>query len=368
MAKYWVGLTILFLASNAYARKKNIIHEPWPSSPQALIWRDAASCLALVKSGQHANKSVDSIRVLTWNAHWFPDGKPGESPKTEHGVDLEWMACIFAYLQPDVIALQEVKLTGRGLAALQALTRSLKGYTGSSWKSVSDECHAPTSQHLVFLAQDNRVELSRTQRHAALDPTTRDGDPCSGRLRPGFSAYVRARKPGGVDFHLVNVHLDSGRRDQDLAHRQQAWKAMANLGSVLDKQGSDEDVVIVGDFNTMGTDNGPIKDTKSEAKVMMSLTQKFAKPLRVSSASPACSHFYKGQAHLLDYFLIAGAMAEAKDSTAHASGLCDVFGCEARVREAEAQLHLSDHCPVYLDIRNQDLDAKNSPTKLTLSR
>jgi endonuclease/exonuclease/phosphatase family metal-dependent hydrolase len=73
---------------------------------------------------------------------------------------------------------------------------------------------------------------------------------CAKGLRPGRYAYVKATGDG-VDLHAIVVHLKSGSTQ---AARQEWMTVLSRLDeAVVDLLARDRDIVILGDFNTMGT-------------------------------------------------------------------------------------------------------------------
>ena len=88
------------------------------------------------------------------------------------------------------------------------------------------------------------------------------GNPCANNLRPGRSAYVRALD-GGADFHIIAVHSDSGTSPRDFDHRQTALRRPDDLFAALGQDVPDADVIVLGDFNTMGAEGrtGPVEET-----------------------------------------------------------------------------------------------------------
>jgi hypothetical protein len=88
---------------------------------------------------------------------------------------------------------------------------------------------------------------------AATGPT---GSACAGNLRPG--RYALAKTPTGVDSHLLSVHLDGGRASRDYKHRRQAARRIGPIRvantPILEL---DRDVLMLGDYNTMGREDAP---------------------------------------------------------------------------------------------------------------
>lgn len=324
------------------------------SNPQS-PWSSRADCEALVKAGQRMALAAGKVRVGTWNIRWFPDGGMGLRPHAVKATDIRWLACAIAWMKVDVLGIQEIKSHPQALSAIQKLLRRLKTLTGSTWKAQLDRCPGGTKQHVGILWNASRIKGSRFRDVAALNP---HGGACRGRLRPGFGGYFKAR--GGVDFHLIVVHTKSGSDARSIGLRSKTLKGIVGAYRDAQKRARDRDVILAGDWNTMGCRKCTPKVANTEE------IQNFGKtvsglsvPFRRVGASSTCSEYYRGHGGLLDHFVVSKAMREVHARTkAHVSGYCGVAGCRrlSARKMPSAYTKLSDHCPLLLDIRNKDLD------------
>src|SRR4051812_35719292 len=89
-------------------------------------FESAASCAALVGAGQRLARAPGIARFASWNLHWFPDGEPGTR---QAGADLSWLGCALAWLDADVIAVQEVKQSPSAEQALTTVLAELNRWT-----------------------------------------------------------------------------------------------------------------------------------------------------------------------------------------------------------------------------------------------
>ncbi len=325
------------------------------------IWDDPVRCAEVVKGGRRLARAPDKVRVGTWNVRWFPDGRPGNAPEAA-GTSIEWMACIIAHIDVDVLALQEIKLTARGREALGRLVHELRLYDDVEWRWAADTCPTPGVQHLVLLHRSDRVALEGIESHAAIDPTAgaeRDDAVrgCSGRLRPALAAYVKSRR-GGADFHFVTTHLDSGRTKRDFEHRRKAWDLVDAVSHERTARVADEDIVLAADFNLMGCAECGVATSRDELALWSDAAGALKRPLRVAPLDHPCTEYYRGHGYVIDQISVSSSMREANGAGAVVSGLCGATRCA--VLDAETMLPLfdriSDHCPVVLDLADQDLD------------
>jgi hypothetical protein len=72
--------------------------------------------------------------------------------------------------------------------------------------------------------------------------------------------------------------------------------------------------------------------------------------------TPVCTEYFDGQPGTLDHIVVSQGMQEAA-ATARITGYCAVAQCAALAgSQPAAAVRLSDHCPVVMEIRNEDQD------------
>jgi endonuclease/exonuclease/phosphatase family metal-dependent hydrolase len=320
-----------------------------PGSP----WRSLADCEASLAAGKRRPRAGQVASIGSWNIKWFPDGGPGRSKSPSSGTDIPWLACAIAWLNVDVLAAQELKTDAHTQERWNELFRLLDQKTGGEWTSLVDTCPGEGRQHVGFLYDRKKVQVKGRAEQAALNFS---GEACGGHVRPGLSAYFTFT--GGLDLHLVTLHLKSGTSQSDFEKRQAALKGFSPLGSRLQAIVPDDDVVVLGDFNTMGCkDCSPTVRSEEERDRLQKALQATAVPLELRGGA-RCSHYYERKPGLLDHFLVAPKMRELPFSgVPKAYGLCELFSCSPIPgAEPSVERALSDHCPLVLDISDQDLD------------
>ena len=75
--------------------------------------------------------------------------------------------------------------------------------------------------------------------------------------------------------------------------------------------------------------------------------------------SPSCTEYYRGRGSFLDHILVSTAMTEAPaGSVARVSGYCAEVDCQPIDQENMPYdyVHVSDHCPVVIDLIDADRD------------
>ncbi|HFE44515.1 MAG TPA: hypothetical protein ENJ18_03330, partial [Nannocystis exedens] len=289
------------------------------------LWGSQIRDLLGLGDGAAPDKGI-ALRLVTWNLRNFPGKRQ----------DLDLLKQRLVDLDADIIAVQEIKQPKalRALLPEYELLISKRGGRGH--------------QRLGLLYKPARVELIG-------EPQEHDQLSLRGRVRPAFSAYLRARG-GGPDFHIVVVHLKA--MTKGYSQRQQQWPMLASISRSLQQSDpKDSDLIILGDFNTTGPADG---DTARELQALEAIFSEAG--LRRLPAARGCSTYWDGKRRdawkepsLLDLIWI-GDLTEAvsADAQARAFGHCARNRCQAfRSTKAYPELDfetVSDHCPVILDL------------------
>jgi hypothetical protein len=344
---------------SAAAAADSVVAPPSPSGagpaavvsalPSASPWSGLRACQEALPTASRPR--AGRARVGTWNVRWYPDGVPGKRSKEGTATDLDWLACSIALLGVDVLAVQEFKTHPGAVAATAELTGTLDRLTGGHWRAELDECENVAGQHVGVLYDAARVQALGFATYGGINP---HGIACKDQLRPGFGGYFRF--PGGLDLHLISVHLKSGGERRSLTLRQQSLAALPAAIEQAQQLAVDTDVVFAGDFNTMGCSRCSPKVTPAEELADVGTRGGSGGRQRVPP-TVACSEYYRGRAGLLDHFVVTRDLAEMPSGTrARAGGICGELAC-ARLRASlPAQHHLSDHCPVVLELDDVDRD------------
>jgi endonuclease/exonuclease/phosphatase family metal-dependent hydrolase len=305
------------------------------------------------------DRTAERVRVGTWNLRWFPHGGPGSRPRTGEGpvaTNIDRLACEIAALGVDALALQEIKGGDESRGALERLTHELDSLTHGAWRVELDHCAGNGRQHVAILWDAGRLRATEPRDVAILNP--RGTGACDGNLRPGLSLYFT--RPGGLDFHFVAVHLKSGPQRTDLEDRAESMRAMGGIHEIAQRIETDGDVVIAGDFNTMGCARcKPKVSSVDEHSWLDALLGGLEPPMRRVLPSHPCSEYYRGRGTLLDHILVSSAMKEAEPAArVEVHGFCAELAC-ARVTDKgvpDEYRELSDHCPLVLELDARDLD------------
>lgn len=330
---------------NGQARVAALEQNPW-STPE--------SCEDELAAAHRLPREPGRARLASWNVHWFPDGQPGQARSEEKGTDLRWMACVITWMNVDALALQEVKLRSTAAQKLQSLVNDLERRTHSSWRVEHDECPISNGQHVVWLVDTARTQVTGVQQYDEINP---EGSGCMNQLRPGLG--VSLKFPGGLDVHAVAVHLKSGVTERDFTLRHQSWAALARVFDQAAQQTHDTDVLALGDFNSMGCEPCAASSTGAvEASELNETMNRAPQPAARVAPDLGCSHYYQREPGLLDHVVATRGMRELPEGARTAvQGYCRNLGCtKFSGKEPLAYLRLSDHCPITIDLLDQDLD------------
>jgi endonuclease/exonuclease/phosphatase family metal-dependent hydrolase len=335
----------------AKKKKTKVKAHAVPDSPFFSLAACEASLTAHPRAAQRAP------RVGSWNVRWFPLGtKDGSNP--ERVTDVPWLACTIASMDVDVLAVQEFLTTPQGRTATQDLTARLDKYTKGNWKAVFDDCPGSDRQHVGFLYDEKRVTVTHPKPVAALNPGK---DSCDKSLRPGYGMYAKFKN--GPDLNLVSVHFDSGTTQRDIENRKVSIGNLAGAAKELGDADHDPDLIVLGDFNTMGCkDCNPSVDGKGEVSALDDALDPIGLRRVHMPKNRECTEYEKkGMAQSQIDLVVASTQMEevAKDAHVELSGVCKDFGCKPPYK-AEYPLaldKLSDHCPVILELGTTDADA-----------
>ncbi len=146
----WSALVVMACAGcDARAVDVAEAQTPAPDSASHDPFESREACLAEVGAGRRAPHAASTARIGSLNVRWFPRGRARRSEHAE-GTDVAWLACLIAWLDVDVIAVQEFVSDLEGRRATADLLDLLRARTGSRWSAELDEC-AAGRQHVGLL-------------------------------------------------------------------------------------------------------------------------------------------------------------------------------------------------------------------------
>lgn len=318
---------------------------------EAVAFSHRDLCLGLVESGRLYPKGANHLRFASWNVRFFPDGGPRGPHRP---TDVEWLACSIAFLQVDLLAVQEflapVRANQARIGAKYAeLIGSLNRLTGGDWAIDLDDCEPNRTdrQHVGLLYNRETLDVSQVRQIGSMNP---DGG-CR-HLRPGLAATVRGK--GGLDLHVVSFHAKAYADERSRARRQAVYDALPEIVREIRAGSKERDLLILGDFNTVGCRECAKGESPAEEIATLARAAESA-GLRLVDAAPECTHYWdrEGSFEAIDHILADAEMRELAGSVRR-SGFCGGYDCAYHGGPSHAAL--SDHCPLLIDLVDEDRD------------
>ena len=328
------------------------------SKQEAMVWLSPETCQSVVsQGGRMVQTPTDRLRLASWNIRWFPIGELEPDANNAHEpTDVSWLICVITWMNVDILSLQEILHTPEANAAWDTILPQLNQLTDGDWKFVLESCGYDDGHHIGFLWNRKRVTLSRHHALWQLNPkATGKEQPCARGYRPGRYAYVESKVQGGADFHLAGVHVKSGPTVFALEDRQLTLNRLDK--AFQDKVAEDADIVVIGDFNTIGA--GDRQSQKRELKYFKRFVRNEEPGFQDLPVDLPCTEYFRGRGGWLDHVLVSKAMKEVTVKSVRMTGYCRLLECK-RTRQPMplAYRRLSDHCPIIFEIQDRELDGE----------
>ena len=193
---------------------------------------------------------ANDISVGSFNIEWFGHGN---KPKTDE--QIRQLSAYIKSLEVDILACQEINPSGdtsdNDVPDWEDLGREL-GAEYQLW-------HGDTgrSQKLAFIWRTDRVEVTDLGELRGISREEVEGTNGKTFPRIPVTAFVRSRD-GDLDFRIVTVHLYWS---DDLARYAEAKQLNTWMRDFLAGD-DDEDLVLIGDFNTKPMGSGESQDSQ----------------------------------------------------------------------------------------------------------
>lgn len=319
----------------------------------SLVLRDRLRCAgfpgpSVVSAELPAGRTADgSLRIASWNVRNFPlDERP---QGRDLGFSRRTNICDFELalggLEADLLGLQEVT----DIRRFQPILRRACG------ERPMDVRYSPRGgrfgQHLAF-AWDNSV-LELVGKPMEIGELVFEPG-----MRPAFAGYFRSLRPGGVDFTLVVVHLESG--PQNFADRRRQNRALASWIENWIDEIDDADLIVLGDFNTMGSPRGGLEGELQSIDAILGRVG-----LERLDNQLGCTSYWEGGGEpdgvhvpsLLDHVFVAGFGPGTLTTPLEAWLHCARWQCEELISRSGEEdgtfWDVSDHCPLTFEIKDR---------------
>ena len=249
----------------------------------------------------------EDIRVATFNIEEFP-----KSPRQIPGA----FATILES-DADVVAVQEIRST-------TVFRHSARALLGPEWKFVASSSR--TSHRIGVLYDSELFELVSKRDHRELELYR--------GARPAFEVRLRSRDDPGSILRVITVHLKAGADGEGMRNRQ-----IDALAPILAKaRRSGDKLVVLGDFNS----------TSSADQSRVGALARSGRMEWATRTTP-CTSFWKRSDGCVGSRLDHVLVSEPVDA-AVARGACLSEGCDRKPQCPIYRDHVSDHCPVTVDL------------------
>jgi endonuclease/exonuclease/phosphatase family metal-dependent hydrolase len=268
--------------------------------------------------------STPTLRIGTWNLEFLgAAGNFRNNLPPRDDADFARIGERVRSLGAQVLAVQEIcgeAPLAKVAAAAGPAWRFVLGTTGG-WDD------GKTSQQVGFLYDSAAVEMLFAEERLDL-PREAEGVPIFHRV-PVTAAF--RTKATGFDFRVATVHLKAGQKKPDEQKRRlEAMHLHGWLSALLTRQGEDQDVLLLGDFNsTYGAEPESILEAGG--------TLRYLEP---KVPSPTIQHFPEP----IDHIAVGPGLDEVRAETFTVHG--DLGGLDV---QAWRKVY-SDHYPVTVDV------------------
>lgn len=311
-----------------------------------VVWRRDLRCAgfagpAVTVGELPPSPPAGTVRVAHFNLRNFPLDERPEAPKL--GFSRRTNICdvetILDGLRAQIMGFNEICDTRRFPPILR------RAAAGRPMRILFSEHGGRAGQHLAIAWDGNAFELIGGPVEIGEVALSRD-------LRPALAVRLRSTFQPDLDFTVVEVHLDAGPDDVD-RRLAQARELVRWIGDWTDSIG-DQDVVLLGDFNTVGGRGMTAADELRRIDRALA-----AIGLERLDNATGCSQYWEGPgaadgiftASLLDLVYLRGVDA---NGPARSWLHCERHRCADLVsrpgEEDGTFFDVSDHCPVTFEI------------------
>jgi endonuclease/exonuclease/phosphatase family metal-dependent hydrolase len=188
--------------------------------------------LFILLTAQVANAG---LKVGTYNIRTF-DSSPGMTNKPE-------LVKILKKLKFDILAVEEI-INDKSFKSL--IKKSFKDH-----KVIMSRCGGAGRQKIGFVYNTKKLRLISHKEDGTISgSSTRDEEGCAS-LRPAFIGNFREISTNKY-FSIVGVHLKAGGSPRSYERRARQYKILEKLIAELKTKRRNNQVIVLGDFNTTG--------------------------------------------------------------------------------------------------------------------
>jgi exonuclease III len=286
------------------------------------------------------------LRLATWNIRNFPLDE--RSPVPELGFVNRTNVCdleeALAGLDADVIGVAEITDTRRFPPILQ------RAGGRRDYRIV----FSSRGGHRLGVGWDD-LRLEQVGKPLQVRELAEEGG------RPALVVRLRSRRPGGLDLAVAQLHLKAGQ--EGFQERLRQVEALARWASSWVEEVGDDDLVVMGDFNT----TGPVGGATADELATVDRTLARAGLRRLTNAG-GCSSYWDGhrardgvlEPSLIDHVYVHGLEELDRAEPVRPWLHCARADCGELIsrpgQEDATYWDVSDHCPLTFEVADRDLD------------
>jgi uncharacterized protein len=311
-----------------------------------------ASDFAATETWSPAPVREGNLRVATFNIRNYPffpapDGVSGGGLPTTYSAetDRDALLAVLDTLAFDLLAVEEIC----DATAFEDLLDDLGERTGRTYAFVLSQNQKGNPQHVGIVVDAAKLRIDDVREHEEVNVT--------GSLRPALSAHVVSTAEDGLDLGVMVLHLASGDSNKRALLRQTQMQAAAQIVSARQLEDADGDYLVMGDLNT--ADGEPEIAGLDAALATAAATHQ--------PNQSGCSAYYLKKSSnpltrpsWIDHVFRASLDEVDPDVAIESGAHCAVHRCEQFESSDAASggtfYSVSDHCPVYFEVRNSDVD------------
>lgn len=263
---------------------------------------------AVVFPGDDVSKD-QTLDVVTWNIEWFGDAGNGPS---DVDVQFENVKTLVTTIDADIYAFQEISNT----TLFDNLDQDLEGYSGVV-------AAYSQSQKVAYLYKNSTISVNSAE---MITQGMEQSDWANGRY-PYEIQFTAAINGEQQEFYAYNIHAKAFGEASDYSQR---LNASAQLKNYIDNARSDDNVIVLGDFNdeilestSTGTPDSPYKNfdddpeytivTKSLEEKGLTSYSRFSMIDHILFSSELEDEYFVGTERVENPFYIGSFLSETSD-------------------------------------------------------
>ncbi len=303
------------------------------------LLRSASLCLFFITFELQAN-----LRIATWNLEWLSNKKDKVQTQRSHN-DYLMLQQISAVLDADLIAFQEVD----SVAALMQVLPPSQYQFYLSERALTQKPSKNSQQFTGWAVKKNLAVID----HLDIKALNLPSPSYTSRLR--YGAYIELVRHNAPNLHLLSIHLKAGcfnkKPHSSRACKQLNQQITALIVWIKTRILQDQAFIIAGDFNHYMNEKSDWVWKKISQQINKALIVNLTAKTQAACKTRRYNYRQKQWREVTYSRLIDHIIASPSTLTALKLAEAKQFQYPAN---SVKKYHLSDHCPVFADLKNDD--------------